>query len=89
MAKIPVFGGVGRIGTLSAMTNEPMDEIPKFIRRLMSTSSEEELREATETFKQYMAIVRRIYERITSEKIELDSSDRQRCDRVRDIDPNV
>ena len=63
--------------------------VPKFIRRLMPSASDEELREATETFKQYMAVVRRIYERITLERIELDSSDRQGCGRVRDVDPNV
>lgn len=59
------------------MTSESDGEIPKFIRRLMPTSSELELREATDTFKQYMAVVRRIYERITLERIEADSSDRQ------------
>jgi hypothetical protein len=66
-----------------------MGEIPKFIRRLMPAASDEEMQEATETFKQYMTVVRRIYERITLERIELDSSDRQSCDRVKDIDPNV
>ncbi len=71
------------------MTSAPMGEIPKFIRRLMPAASDEEMQEATETFKQYMTVVRRIYERITLERIELDSSDRQSCDRVKDIDPNV
>jgi len=56
------------------MTDE---HVPKFIRRLLPSASEEELHEATENFKQYMAVVRRIYERITLERIELDSSDRQ------------
>lgn len=65
------------------------EHVPKFIRRLMPSASEEELREATETFTQYMAVVRRIYERITLERIEFDSSDRQWCGRVRDVDPNV
>jgi hypothetical protein len=55
----------------------------------MPTASEDELREATDTFKRYMSIVRRIYERITLERIELYSSDRPECDRVRDIDHNV
>lgn len=55
----------------------------------MPTGSEVELREATETFKQYMAVVRRIYERVTLERIEADSSDRQSCGRVQNIHPNV
>jgi hypothetical protein len=71
------------------MPSEPDGEIPKFIRRFMPTGSEVELREATETFKQYMAVVRRIYERVTLERIEADSSDRQSCGRVQNIHPNV
>jgi hypothetical protein len=71
------------------MESEAAGEVPKFIRRLMPNASPEELREATETFKQYMAIVRRIYERVTLERMEFDSSDRSDCGRVGDIDPNV
>jgi hypothetical protein len=67
------------------MTDE---HVPKFIRRLMPSASEEELHEATENFKQYMAVVRGIYERIALERIELDLSDRQWCGRVRDVDHN-
>lgn len=58
------------------MPSGPNGEIPKFIRRLMPTASEVELREATETFKQYLAVVRRIYERVTLESIKANSSDR-------------
>lgn len=55
----------------------------------MPSASEEELYEATENFKQYMAVARRIYERITLERMELDSSDRQSCGRVKGVDHNV
>jgi hypothetical protein len=71
------------------MASETDGEIPKFIQRLMPTASEAELREATETFKQYMAVVRRIHQRITVERIEADSSDCQSCGRVPNIHPNV
>jgi len=49
--------------------------VPQFIRRLMPDASDVELREATETFIQYMAVVRRIYERLTQKSGQSDSQD--------------
>jgi hypothetical protein len=68
------------------MTNDQPPQVPKFIRRLMAGASEQELLDATENFKRYMAVVRRIYERVTSERLELDSSEKQRFGRIRDDD---
>jgi len=63
------------------MATEPTGEIPNFIRRLLPTATEQELDEATGTFKQYMAVV--------LERIELDSSDQGMCDRVRNVDHTI
>jgi hypothetical protein len=41
----------------------PQSNIPMFIRRLMPEATEAQLREATETFLRYMAVVIRIHER--------------------------
>ena len=49
--------------------------IPKFIRRAMPDASEAELLEATATFKEYMAVVLRIYQRIHREASDSDSHD--------------
>jgi hypothetical protein len=49
------------------MTTERKDVVPKFIRRLMPQATEAELQEATETFKQYMAVALRIYTRLKRE----------------------
>ncbi len=63
--------------------------VPKFIRRLMPSASEEELQAATETFLQYMGLVRRIYERITLERMEADSASRKSRDTLKDVQPDV
>jgi hypothetical protein len=62
----------------------PNQPVPRFIRRLMPHASEEELQAATDTFLQYMALTRRIYERVTLERAELDSSDMPDCDNIGD-----
>ena len=64
------------------MTDDSLNEIPKFIRRVMPEANEAELREATETFKQYMAIVLRVYERVKQERLGSDSPDGGSCGRV-------
>jgi hypothetical protein len=50
------------------MTTERKDVVPKFIRRIMPNATDAQLREATDNFKQYMAIALRIYMR-TKDKI--------------------
>jgi hypothetical protein len=49
------------------MTAQRINDIPKFIRRVMPGASEMELREATATFDEYMAVVWEIFERIKRE----------------------
>ena len=71
------------------MTSEHPEQVPKFIRRLMPHANEQELFEATDNFKRYMAVVRRIYERISQEMPELDSSERRRFDRMQNDDHDV
>lgn len=55
----------------------------------MPHANEQELFEATDNFKRYMAVVRRIYERISQEMPELDSSERRRFDRMQNDDHDV
>jgi hypothetical protein len=55
----------------------------------MPHASEEELQAATDTFLQYMALTRRIYERITLERAELDSADMPDCDTIGDAHHDV
>lgn len=55
------------------MSAEPTEIIPKFIRRVMPGATEGQLRQATETFKQYMAAVLRIHDRLEREAMEKDS----------------
>ena len=57
-------------------------QIPKFIKRLMPAAGELELKEAAETFKQYMAIVLRIYGRVRQEQSLSDSRESDSCGRV-------
>jgi hypothetical protein len=68
------------------MPNQP---VPRFIRRLMPTASEDELRKATDNFARYMAVVRRIYERITLERFEADSSELARLGKLKGDDHAV
>ena len=75
--------------TVFQMANDPIDEIPKFIRRVMPKASETELREATETFNEYMAVVWDIFQRIKREQAGRDSPKLGVCDRVKNIDPLV
>jgi len=71
------------------MANDPINEIPKFIRRVMPKASETELREATETFNEYMAVVWDIFLRIKRESTDDDSANFGVCDRVDNIDQLV
>lgn len=43
---------------------EADNHVPQFIRRLMPNATDDELREATDNFRQYMSVVERIYQRI-------------------------
>jgi hypothetical protein len=62
--------------TLCIMQPQPdSEDVPGFIRRLMPRASETELREATDTFKRYMHVVRDICERINVESTGKDSPD--------------
>jgi hypothetical protein len=54
------------------MTDDPK-EVPKFVRRLMPTATEAEHHEATQNFKEYLAVVWRMYERIKRERVTADS----------------
>ncbi len=60
------------------------DKIPKFIRRYMPDATEGELRDATATFRQYVAIVMRMHERIRAENFS-DSRDSDSQGRVGDV----
>ena len=71
------------------MADDPINEIPKFIRRVMPTASETELREATETFDEYMAVVWDIFQRIKREQADRDSPNSGVCDRVDNVDQLV
>jgi hypothetical protein len=55
------------------MAGDIESKIPQFIRRVMLNASEAELREATATFDEYMAVVWEIFERIKREKENSDS----------------
>ena len=67
------------------MADDPINEIPKLIRRVMPTASETELREATETFNEYMAVVWDIFKRIKREQMDRDSPNAGVCDRVDNV----
>ena len=54
--------------TFLGMIDGKRSEIPQFIRRVMPKASEVELREATATFDEYMAVVWEIFERIKREQ---------------------
>jgi len=71
------------------MANDPIDEIPKFIRRVMPKASETELREATETFNEYMAVVWDIFQRIKRKQADRDSPNSGVRDRVDNVDQIV
>ncbi len=71
------------------MADDPINEIPKFIRRVMPKASETELREATATFDEYMAVVWDIFQRINREQAGSDSPNFGVCDRVDNIDQLV
>jgi hypothetical protein len=55
------------------MNGEQLNGIPRFIRRVMPTATDAELQEAADTFREYMAIVLRIYERVKQEHAGTDS----------------
>jgi len=66
------------------------NNIPKFIRRYMPEATEVELQDATKTFRQYVAIVVRIYRRIKSEEEAMqDSPDSGSRDTVSDASHSV
>jgi len=64
------------------MSSDSQFEIPGFIRRVMPQASETELREATVTFDEYMAVVWEIFQRIKREQQSGDSPKSRVCDRV-------
>jgi hypothetical protein len=55
------------------MADDTESQIPHFIRRVMPAASETELREATATFDEYMAVVWEIFQRIERERETGDS----------------
>ncbi len=71
------------------MVHNPINEVPKFIRRVMPTASEAELREATATFDEYMAVVWEIFQRINREQADSDSPTSEVCGRFKDTAENV
>jgi hypothetical protein len=62
--------------------------IPKFIRRLMPHATENELREATDRFRQYMGVIQRIYERAVETR-EADSREIRIQGRFDDANPDI
>lgn len=71
------------------MTDDIEGKIPKFIRRMMPTASEAELRAATATFDEYMAVVWEIFERIEREQQKSDSPEFGVCGRVGNTNQNI
>jgi hypothetical protein len=69
--------------------NDPERPVPRLVRRLMPAASNTELREAAETFDQYMMVVLGIFERVKRERQEPDSPDSKIQDRVGNIHPGV
>ena len=67
------------------MADNIENQVPKFIRRVMPRATEAELREATATFDEYMAIVWEIFLRIKREQQEIDSPQLGVCGRVKNI----
>ena len=67
------------------MADDPINEIPKFIRRVMPKASETELREATATFDEYMAVVWEIFQRVKRESTDADSANTVIGDKIEDI----
>ena len=67
------------------MADNIENQVPKFIRRVMPRATEAELREATATFDEYMAVVWEIFQRIKREQQETDSPQSGVCDRVKNI----
>jgi hypothetical protein len=53
------------------------NQIPKFIRRLMPRATESQLKDATDTFREYVAIVLRICTRLQHEAQSADSRESQ------------
>jgi hypothetical protein len=71
------------------MTNDPINEIPIFIRRVMPKASETELRQAAETFNEYMAVAWDIFQRIKREQAGRDSANSGVRDRIDTIDQPI
>jgi hypothetical protein len=71
------------------MADNIESNVPGFIRRVMPKASEEELREATVTFDEYMAVVWEIFQRIKREEEASDSPKLGVHDRVDDIQPSI
>lgn len=57
-------------------------EVPAFIRNLMPEASPEELQAACETVREYLAVVRRIHERLRAEALR-DSPESDSLDTIR------
>ena len=75
--------------TLSDMENDQFNSVPKFIRRVMPVASEEQLREATANFDEYMAVIWEIFERIKRDQAATDSPKSKSRDRFDDTDLTV
>jgi hypothetical protein len=85
----PACGQVRDADMLLLMAENDESNIPSFIRRVMPDASDAELREATATLDEYMAVVWEIFQRIKREKAEIDSHKSGVCDRVDNIQPSV
>ena len=71
------------------MADNIESQVPQFIRRVMPKATEAELREATATFDEYMAVVWEIFQRIKREQQERDSPKMGFNDRVDNIQQSV
>jgi hypothetical protein len=71
------------------MTDDFDRSVPKFIRRVMPQATEPELREATATFDEYMAVVWEIFQRVNRERQAVDSPKSGVCDRFDNNEPSV
>lgn len=70
------------------MSTESSDDqgIPLFVRRRMPSASQEELLEATENVRRYLAVAWRIFERIQREEQSADSHESDAGDTIQRAD---
>jgi hypothetical protein len=81
-----VYADSTLVRIITGMAKLPKPAVPLFIRRLLPGADEEELQQAAETFRQYMVVVRGIYQRIKQERSAADSREAGEHDRFETFD---